>query len=255
MQIDNAKQGSGVKLVKTLGKWALVPGLGVPATKLAESYYDVSFFSTSVAAIGGWVLSVGTWLSQSFPMQLWVLVAVTVGMGFIAATGIWGIYEANTELKATKTELSKAYAKARDANVELNSVDAKLNAANKELSAANSKLIATRNKLDTANMELVIAQATIADLQTPMEQSLTEHQRIVLAAIMYYDNSAEQCYVMDLRKRIKFTMVQTDGAVDVLVRRKLVEEYYVNGHRVVSLSPDGRAYVLHPDFDMSHLPV
>lgn len=215
----------------------------------------MSFFSSSVAAIGGWILSVGTWLSQSFPMQLWVLVAVTIGMGFLAATGIWAIYEANTELKATQTELSKAYAKARDANVELNSVDAKLNAANKELSAANSKLIATRNKLDTANMELVIAQATIADLQTPKEQSLTEHQRIVLAAIMYYDNSGEKCYVKGLSERIEFTMVQADGAVDVLVKRKLVQEYYVNGHRVVSLSPNGREYVLHPDFDMSYLPL
>ncbi|MGF6221684.1 hypothetical protein [Pseudomonas sp. YL-218 TE3947] len=255
MQTDNAKQGSGLKLIKTIGKWALVPGLGVPATKLAESYYDVSFFSSSMAAIGGWMLSVGTWLSQSFPMQLWVLVAVTVGMGFIAATGIWGIYEANTELKATKTELSKAYAKARDANVELNSVDAKLNAANKELSAANSKLIATRNKLDTANMELVIAQVTIADLQAPKVQPLTEHQRRALAAIAYYDNSGEKCYVVDLSERIKFTKVQADGAVDVLVKRKLVQEYYVNGYRIVSLSPDGREYVLHPDFDMSYLPL
>ncbi|MNE96422.1 hypothetical protein D3C80_1946240 [compost metagenome] len=87
-------------------------------------------------------------------------------------------------------------------------------------------------------------------------QPLNEHQRIVLAAIMYYENSDEQCVVKDLSQRIKFTMVQTEGAVDVLVKQKLVNEWYTSyGGRAVSLSPDGRTFVLHEDFDMSFLPL
>ncbi|WP_448723849.1 hypothetical protein [Pseudomonas farris] len=249
MQTGNAKQGSGLKLVKWLAAVMLVPGLGVPATKLAESYYDVSFFSSSVAAIGGWILSVGTWLSQSFPMQLWVLVAITVGTGLIAATGIWAIYEANTELKATKMELNKAYAKARDANV-----DAKLNAANKELGATNSKLIATRNKLDTTNIELVAAYAMITELQTPSVPPLTKDQDKVVAAIAAYDSGGKKCPTKEFPAHIGFTLLQADGAMDVLEARKMISFEYTNIGRFVTLTAAGRAYVLHPDFDMPVLP-
>lgn len=254
MLADGAKQGSKFKTVKTVSYWALGTIAAVPITKWGESQLSLSLFSPAISGLWNWMLSVGTWLSQSFPMQLWVFVAITVGTGLIAATGIWAVYEANTELKATKTELNKAYAKARDANVELNSVDAKLNAANKELGAANSKLIATRNKLDTANIELVAAYSMIADLQTPKVEPLTKEQDKVIAAIAAYDSGGKRCPTKEFPAHIELTLLQADGAMDVLEARKMISFEYTAIGKFVTLTAEGRAYVLHPDFEMPLLP-
>ncbi len=245
MQTDNVKQGVGLKLLKWLAAAMLVPVLGVPATKLAESYFDVTFFSSMFAVVG---TGVANWLDQTISVELWLFWVVVVVSALLGVFGVWNFLEKRLEVGVATAEQEKAYAKAREVIGKLNAVDATLNATTKELKSTKLKLDAVESELNTAN-------AKIADLQTPKEQPLTEHQRMVLAAIAYYDNSDEQCYVKDLSQRIKFTMVQADGAVDVLMKRKLVEEYYTgHGNRVVSLSPDGRAYVLHPDFDMSHLP-
>jgi hypothetical protein len=147
-----------------------------------------------------------------------------------------------------KAEEEKAYKSARDA------VD-KAKTASKESEVAKQELKVMRKKLEATDSELAAANAKIADLQTPKVQSLNENQRIVLAAIAYYDNTDEDCYVKNLSQRIGFTMVQTEGAVDVLLKRKLVADFYANTGRGVSLTPDGRAHVLQPDFDMSFLPL
>jgi hypothetical protein len=239
MQTDNAKQGSGLK--KVLG-WTVATIAAVPVTKMVESYFDVSFFTSMFAAAGAW-------LSQSSSILVWEFLVLAISAVLLGGYGIWSGLDKHLAVGAAEAEREKAYAKARETIGKLNAVDATLNATMKELKTA-------KHDLEAVKSDLAAAHAKIADLQTPKEQVLTEHQRIVLAGIMYFDNSGEQCYVKNLSERIEFSMVQTDGAVDVLVKRKLVEEWYTSlGNRVVSLSPDGREFVLHPDFDMSFLPL
>ncbi|MDC7813731.1 hypothetical protein [Pseudomonas sp. BLCC-B112] len=239
MQTDNSKQGSGLKKI---AGWTVATIAAVPVTKMVESYFDVSFFTSMFAAVGAW-------LSQTIPIHLWLFWAAGIGSALAIVFGVWALSEKRLAVGVAKAEEEKAYAKAREAIGKLNAVDTTLNATMKELKV-------TRKKLEVTESERDEAIAKIAELQTPKEQVLTEHQRIVLAAVAYYDNSNEECDVISLSQRIKFTVVQTEGAVDVLVKRKLVNEYYASyGGRVVSLSPDGRAYVLHPDFDMSFLPL
>lgn len=78
MQMDNAKQGSGLKLIKTIGKWALVPGLGVPATKWVESHYNVSFFSPAISGLWDWITSVGRWLGRDVTLPFWLATLVVL---------------------------------------------------------------------------------------------------------------------------------------------------------------------------------
>lgn len=245
MQTDNTKQGSGLKKIAgwiggTIAAWAV--------TKMFDSYYDVSLFSSMYAAVGAW-------LSQTIPVHLWLFCVVSIVSAVAFAFALWSFLDKRLEVGLAKTEEQKAFAKAREAMKELNAVDATQRATIKELKAAKSELIEMRKQLDVTGLELTAAYAKIADLKTPKVEPLTESHHIVLAGIMIYDNADKPCYVKDLSQKIKFTMVQAEGAIDVLVKRKLVDEYYTNGGRGVSLSADGRAYVLHSDFDMSHLPL
>ncbi|KJZ44864.1 hypothetical protein [Pseudomonas fluorescens] len=237
MDTDNAKQGSGLK--KIVG-WTVATIAAVPVTKMVESYFDVSFFTSMFAAAVAW-------LGQTIPIHLWLFWVAGIGSILAIVFGVWALSEKRLGEGFAKAELEKAFAKAREAMAKLNAVDATLNATTKELKTAKLALEAVKSELKTAHTK-------IADLETPKIQPLNEHQRRVLAAIAYYDNSDEECYLKKLSQRIKFTMVQTEGAVDVLVKRKLVDEFYTNGGRGVSLSPNGREYVLHPEFDMSFLP-
>lgn len=245
MQTGDVKQGFGLKLLKGLAAAMLVPVLGVPATKLAESYFNVSFFSSQFEAAGVWAVN---WLGQTIPVQLWLFWVVVTASALVWAFGIWSFLDKRFEVGIAKAEQEKAYAKAREAIEQLK-------AGSKKLEAAEVELKSTRKRLKATDSELNAASAKIADLETPKERPLTEHQRIALACIAYYHNADEQCYARDLIQRINFTVLQAEGALDVLLKRKLVEEYYTGGSRVVSLSPDGRAYVLQPDFDMSYLPL
>lgn len=245
MQTENAKQGSGLK--KITG-WTVATIAAVPVTKMVESYLDVSFFTSMFAAVGAWVSSVVSSLGQTVPVQLWFFWVVLIVSSLLGALGVWSFVVKRLDVSAAKAEEKVAYAKARDSIGKLKAVDATLNATMKELEV-------TRKKLEMTESELAEAVAKIADLQTPKVKPLTESHHIVLAGIMIYDNADKPCYVRDLSQKINFTMVQAEGAVDVLVKRKLVDEFYTNGGRGVSLTADGRAYVLHPDFDMSHLPL
>lgn len=238
MQTDNAKQGSGLK--KVLG-WTVATIAAVPVTKMVESYFDVSFFTSMFAAAGAW-------LSQSSSILVWEFLVLAISAVLLGGYGIWSGLDKHLAVGAAEAEREKAYAKARETIGKLNAVDATLNATMKELKTAKHDLEAVKSDLTTAH-------AKITDLETPKVQPLTESHHIVLAGIMIYDNADKPCYVKDLSQKIHFTMVQTEGAVDVLVKRKLVDEYYTNGGRGVSLTADGREYVLHPDFDMSHLPL
>ncbi|WP_415765354.1 hypothetical protein [Pseudomonas sp. ZB1P45] len=239
MQSNDVKQAYGLKLLKWLAAAMLVPVLGVPATKLAESYYDVSFFSPAIAGLWNWILSVGTWLGQPVSVQLWLLLTIAICTVSTAVALVRVFRDSNREREAKDAILDATYAR--------------IDAAISEIDSLDEELGKTRVKLDTAELELAAALAKVESLLTPKMQPLSEHQRTVIAGITTYDNADKECYVKDLCQKINFTMVQTDGAVDVLLKRKLIEEYYTNGGRVVSLTPDGRAYVLDPDFDMPSL--
>lgn len=73
MQQDGAKQKPKFKWIKNLGAWALVPGLGVPATKFVEGYYDVSFFSPAISGLWSWLGSVGSWFARDVSLPFWLV--------------------------------------------------------------------------------------------------------------------------------------------------------------------------------------
>jgi len=73
MQAVDAKKGSRFKLVKTIGSWALVPGLGVPITKLVESHYNVSYVSSATSALWNWILIFGRWLARDVTLPFWIV--------------------------------------------------------------------------------------------------------------------------------------------------------------------------------------
>ncbi|MFY0730152.1 hypothetical protein [Pseudomonas sp. NFX15] len=238
MQTDNAKQGS---VLKKIAGWTFSAFAAWAITKIFDSYYDLSLFSSAYAAVG-------EWLGQTIPVQQWLFWLVFGAAPLAIALGLWSYWDRRLVVAVAKAEEEKAYKSARD------SVE-KAKTASKESEVAKQELKVMRKKLEAIDSELAAANAKIADLQTPKVQPLNEQQRLVLAAIAYYDNTDEECYVKSLSQRIKLTMVETEGAVDVLLKRNLVADFYANTGRGVFLSPDGRAYVLSPDFDMSHLPL
>lgn len=102
--------------------------------------------------------------------------------------------------------------------------------------------------LNSAGEKLIAAEAKIAGLQAPVLPPLTKDQDKVIAAIAGYDSSGKDCSTKDFPGRIGLTLLQADAAMDVLEARKLISHQYFNGGRFVTLTPAGRAYVLHPDF-------
>lgn len=247
MQTDHVKQESRPKTAMKVFWWVLATVAAVPITKWVESQLSFSFFTPAISGLWSWMLSVGAWLNLTASIFMWEFLVITVGAGLMGAGGIWAVYEWKLKVDAAQKEVDKAHAESRAATVKLNIANATLNTTTDELEAA-------KLELDTARSELNIAHAKITDLQTPKVQPLNEQQRMVLAAIAYYDNTDEECYVKSLSQRIKLTMVETEGAVDVLLKRNLVTDFYSNAGRGVFLTPDGRAYVLQPDFNMSFLP-
>jgi len=237
MQTDNAKQGS---VLKKIAGWAFSFLAAWIATKIFDSYYDLSLFSSAYAAVG-------VWLGQTIPVQLWLFWLVTGVASLAIALGLWSFMDRRLVVAVAKAEEEKAYKSARD------SVE-KAKTASKESEVAKQELKVMRKKLEATDSELAAANAKIADLHTPKVPPLNEHQRIVLAAIAYYDNTNEDCYVKSLSRRIGLTMVETAGAVDVLLKGNLVADFHANAGKGVFLTPDGRAYVLQPDFDMSFVP-
>lgn len=247
MQTDDAKQAGNLQAVKKIILWVLVTVIAGRLAKWGEDELNLSIFTPVADWVQGWMLSAIAWLNLSGSIHVWELLALAVLAIALAALGLWGIFQARREMREAEAELDAANSDVKTTRVAMAAFKA-------ELEATKTKLSGTQEELKKTLAELEVSTNAIADLQTPKEQPLNDSQRIVLAAIAYYDNSAEQCYVNDLSKRINFTMVQTDGATDVLVKRELVHAYYTDhGNRAVSLSPEGRAYVLQPDFDMSFL--
>lgn len=78
MQQDGAKQRPKFNWIKTFGAWALVPGLGVPATKFVEGYYDVSFFSPAISGLWSWMGSFGIWFAGDVSLPFWLVMILLV---------------------------------------------------------------------------------------------------------------------------------------------------------------------------------
>lgn len=78
MPQDGAKQKPKFNWIKTFGAWALVPGLGVPATKFVEGYYDVSFFSPAISGLWSWMGSVGSWFARDVSLPFWVVMILLI---------------------------------------------------------------------------------------------------------------------------------------------------------------------------------
>jgi len=240
MQIDNAKQATGWKWIKWLAAATLVPVLGVPATKLAESYFDVSLFSAMIAAAGDW-------LGQTTPIRRWLFCVGGIGSTLAIVFGFWALSEKRLGVRFAKGEQEKAFATAEEAT-------SKLKMANAELDRTKLELGVTRKDLDTVSSELEAAYAKVAELRTPALPPMTEDQDKVIAVIATYDSEGKDCSASEFPSRIGLNLLEADAAMDVLEARKLIEFQYYNGRRYVTLTAKGRAYVLHPDFWMPQMP-
>jgi hypothetical protein len=205
MQQDDAKQKSRFKWIRGIAAAVLVPGFGVPITKFVESHYDVSFFSPAISDLWGWILSIGTWLNQSFPMQLWMLLAITVGVAFVAVSGLLAL---------------------REANRELNVGHANLNAVERKLVAAYSRINDLENPRRPEIPELNSSQQVLLEFMTSCE-----HQGIYP-------------FVRDYPGAIGLTHLQVRGALDGLVSHGLVQTMYGGPTKKAILTPAGREFVL-----------
>ncbi|WP_338920249.1 hypothetical protein V0M98_24425 [Pseudomonas silesiensis] len=205
MQKDDANLGSKFKLVKKIGAWALVPGLGVPVTKFVERYYDVSLFSPALSGLWNWILSIGTWLNQSFPLQLWMLLAITVCVAVMAVAGLWAFSDKSRELKAAR---------------------AGLEAVDRELKAAYSRIKDLENPCQ------------------PEIQALSSSQQLVLDFIAACEHEGSCPFVRDYVRAIDLSHLQVKGALDVLTSRGLVKTIYAGTTLKALLTPAGREFVL-----------
>lgn len=199
MQANDAVQRSG--LTKILG-WTGATLAAWIATKIFDSYYDVSLVSSLFAAVGAGLASAWSLLGQSFPIPLWMLVGLTICVLLLIGVGIWGFIDANRALEDAEKELDAAYKK-------------------------------------------------IAELKTPVLPPLTEEQDRVIGAIAIYGSAGKACPAKAIPAHIGLTFLETDGALDVLEARKMISYEYSASGRYVSLTTVGRAYVLHPDFDLA----
>jgi hypothetical protein len=223
MQMVNAKKESKLKTVKKLVWWVVATVVAVPITKWVESQFNFSFFSPAISGL--W-----NWMNLSVSLPLWALVAVTVWALLMVGVVVWVIVDANAKLQAADTELNAANAKLS----ELNSIQAKLNS--------------TQAELDAHKAELKTAHAEIAGLKEPEVPPLTPEQDKVISAIAAYDNADRECRTKDLPSVTELTLLQVEGASDVLAKRKLIQFSYATSGKYVTLTSEGRAYVLRPDF-------
>ncbi|WP_095111740.1 hypothetical protein [Pseudomonas sp. Irchel 3H7] len=199
MQTSDAVQRS--KLKKVLG-WTGGTLAAWIATKIFDSYYDVSLLSAASTAVGTGLANTWSLLGQSFPIQLWMLVGLTVCVLLLLGVGLWGIKDAYRALEDAEKELNAAYAK-------------------------------------------------IAELKAPALLPLTTVQDTVIGTIAIYGSAGKTCPTTAIPTHTDLTFLETDGALDVLESRKMISFEYSASGKYVALSAVGRAYVLHPDFDIA----
>ncbi len=96
--------------------------------------------------------------------------------------------------------------------------------------------------IGTETQKLRTAEAKVAELQNPKMPKLSNNQRRVLMTIVDFIKR-------QLKETLGFTHTVTEGATDVLLDAGLII-WSPNHHGVyeVSLTPHGRACILHPNF-------
>jgi len=236
MQQQDAVQNSKLKTAKKGMWWVLGTVTAVPLTKWVESQLDYSFFSPAISVLWSWIQALGSWLSMAVSLPLWLLIAIMAWGLLMVGAVVWVMVYADGKLKVADRELKEA--------------DAKLRA----LSPTEAQLKSTQAELESHKVELKAAQEKIADLQDPKLPPLTQDQDRVLAAIAHFDNADRKCRTKELPEITEMELLQTDGAVDVLLNRKLIQLFYPSSGKYATLTARGRAHYLSPDFMPPFLP-
>ncbi|VVP63715.1 hypothetical protein PS907_00599 [Pseudomonas fluorescens] len=247
--IGEEMQQSQKSIFKWMGR-GLVAVVGTvllaPFAKWGEDQLNLSILSPLIDGAWRWIVNVGSWLGQPIPTALWVQISIFIWAVVMSALFVRALKDAAQTETANKAIFDSVYRQMDEASTTIDDQS-------KELEKTKGELVAACSNLSSVRTELKAAQATIADLRTPKEKPLNEHQRKALAAIAFANNSGELITAGMLCKRLQLTAVQADNVVDVLLSRGLVEEYSSYGMTMLSLSAKGRAYVLEPDFDSSFL--
>ncbi|RZI89066.1 MAG: hypothetical protein EOP15_09330 [Pseudomonas sp.] len=229
-------QSSKFKTTKTLLGWLLATVAAVPLTKWVESQLNLSFFSPAISGLWSWMQSVGRWLNQPVPVQMWEFGILALCVLVALLLMIWTHFEANGKLAALGAELDKA-------SVRLGKLD-----------STQAELDACLVKVDSLKNELVAARGEIEGLQEPKGRPLTEGEVRVIAAIAAFDNVSKKCRTKELPAITELTLLQTDGALDVLAANRLISVGHPTSGKYATLTARGRAHVLSPDFITPSLP-
>lgn len=93
------------------GLWGTVSIVAtVLVTKLVETKLELTFFSSAMSWLGNWLQSVGSWLDQPVPVQMWELMVLVFCV--LAALGLmtWIFFDANGKLAVLGEEVDAANA-------------------------------------------------------------------------------------------------------------------------------------------------
>ncbi|MCH7420693.1 hypothetical protein [Pseudomonas mosselii] len=66
------------KTLKTLGLWVVATVAAVPLTKVAESSFDVSFFSPYIVRLWNWIQSGWSWLGSDVSLPAWLMLLLSL---------------------------------------------------------------------------------------------------------------------------------------------------------------------------------
>jgi DNA-binding MarR family transcriptional regulator len=111
MQTDDVTQSARLKTAKKMLWWLLGTMVAVPITKWVETQLSLSFFSPAISGLWDRILSVGGWFSQSAPMPLWMLLAITVYALLMTGAFLWAVIDANKQLDAADARLDAAHSR------------------------------------------------------------------------------------------------------------------------------------------------
>ena len=103
--------------------------------------------------------------------------------------------------------------------------------------------------INSLSKKLEIAETKIYDLSNSKMPRLNKHQLRVISAIAGFIEQQRFANFRELRESVGLSHIATEGATDVLLDKGLIR--WLENHRgvhEVTLTPQGRAYVLHPDF-------
>ncbi len=184
--------------------------------------------------ISGKLTGMSEFLSQQVPFPLWLII-----LGVLLAC-------------ALTVEFYKGAVKTADCEGHI----ARLKALCDEREQRSLQLEESRSSLLVQLVEKTQALEAMESLE-PKVAPLTVEQNKVIAAIAAFDNADKRCSTNGLPAWTELTLLQTDGALDVLAKRKLIQVLYPSTGRYATLTAEGRAYVLHPNFNpplLLHLP-